>query len=91
MDFNSKNFKYSTVHFGDFIDSINAGAHRYLRSLASDKSADRPTEFAKDYPTLAGDFNLPQELQFVSDRSHSSVLRISGPLIMMWLHYDVSE
>ena len=90
MNFQSKNFKYSTVHFGDFIDDIDAGAHQYLRSLAHQKPADRPAEFAHDYPSLAKDFKLPQELQFISQNFHSSVLRISGP-VMMWLHYDVRK
>ena len=89
MDFQSKNFKYSTVRFGDFIDNIDGGAHQYLRSLALERPADRPAEFAKDYPTLAEDFRWPQELQAIAQNSHSSVLRISGPVVM-WLHYDVS-
>lgn len=90
MNFQGKNFKYSTKPFGALLDDINSGARQYLRSLASEKPADRPAEFAIDYPEIAPDFHLPEELQTVQEHAHSSVLRISGP-VTIWLHYDVCE
>ena len=90
MNFQKKNFKYTTKHFGAFLDDVDAGCNEYLRSLASEKPADKPAELITDYPGLAQDFQLPKELELVSRNAHSSVLRISGP-VTMWLHYDVSD
>ncbi|KAF2227000.1 hypothetical protein BDZ85DRAFT_56886 [Elsinoe ampelina] len=88
MNFQSKNFAYKTVPFGTFLDDAEGGRHVYLRALSSDRPADKPTELATDFPTIAPDFKLPSILQYVSDHAHSSPLRISGP-VNMWLHYDV--
>ena len=88
MNFQKKNFRYVKKPFGAFIDEISAGAKQYLRSLAADRPADKPASFETDYAEIARDFELPQELSIVSQNAHSSVLRISGPVIM-WLHYDV--
>lgn len=90
MSFQSKNFRYTTKPFGVFLDDISSGAKQYLRSLALEKPTDRPADFAIDYPEIAPDFQLPEELQMVREHAHSSVLRISGP-VAMWLHYDVRE
>ncbi len=89
MDFKAKNFKYSTVRFGDFLDRVVAGERLYLRALSAEKPSELPANIAKDYPSIAPDFQLPKELAFVSEHTHSSPLRISGP-VTMWLHYDVS-
>ncbi|KAI9821907.1 MAG: tRNA methyltransferase ppm2 [Pycnora praestabilis] len=88
MDFQNKNFSYVTKPFGDFLGAINEGRKLYLRSLASDKPAELPADLSRDYPELAGSFQLPPELATVAENAHSSPLRISGPVIM-WLHYDV--
>jgi len=88
MDFQTKNFSYSTTSFGNLIDSAIDGKHVYLRALSAEKPADRVTHLSEDFPTIAGDFQLPPELAYVLDHAHSSPLRISGP-VTMWLHYDV--
>lgn len=88
MNFQNKNFQYSTKPFGDFVDQITAGSMQYLRSLAVDKPSERPANLAMDFPELAFDFKLPPSLQTVTQNAHSSPLRISGP-VTMWLHYDV--
>lgn len=89
MDFQSKNFRYTTVNFGEFLDGVVAGDRTYLRSLASDKPSERAANIEVDFPELAKDFKLPEELQLVKKNIHSSVLRITGQ-VRMWLHYDVS-
>jgi len=89
MDFKAKNFKYSTIKFGDFLDRIDAGEKLYLRALSSEKPAELPTKIETDYPSIAQDFQIPPELAFVTENIHSSPLRISGP-VNMWLHYDAS-
>lgn len=90
MDFNTKNFAYVTMPFGDFMQSVAEGGKMYLRALSEDQPANQPTNLKTDFPQLADDFQLPEELSFVSDNLFSSVLRISGPA-NMWLHYDVSQ
>lgn len=90
MDFNSKNFQYVTDTFGNIVDRIqNGGGRLYLRSLSHDKPAEAPANLREDFPGLAKDFGLPEEVSFVRDNLFSSVLRISGR-VNMWLHYDVS-
>ena len=88
MSFQTKNFRYSTKPFGDFVDQITAGSMQYLRSLALNKPSEQPANFATDFPQLAPDFTLPLSLEMVARNVHSSPLRISGP-VTMWLHYDV--
>jgi len=88
MNFLSKNFSYETVSFGQFIDHVEAGAQMYLRALSSERPAEHATHLEQDFPSIANDFQLPPELAFVKANSHSSPLRISGP-VAMWLHYDV--
>ncbi len=88
LDFQSKNFKYIKKPFRDFIDAISQGAPQYLRSLSSENPAGKPADISVDFPELASSFRLPPQLEIVNQRMHSSVLRISGPVIM-WLHYDV--
>ncbi len=88
MNFQAKNFRYVTKEFGEFLDQVTRGQRQYLRSLASDKPAEKPAELSRDFPQIADDFRLPPELDLVSNNAHSSPLRISGP-VSMWLHYDV--
>ncbi|POS87310.1 hypothetical protein EPUL_000714 [Erysiphe pulchra] len=87
MDFNTKNFKYTNMKFGDFISQIEQGAKLYLRSLSSENPSLVPADISKDFPSICSDFSLPEKLSFVKQNSHSSPLRISGPVVM-WLHYD---
>jgi len=79
MDFKAKNFSYKTKKFGE------SGQRLYLRSLSSDSPAELPTNLATDFESIAADFQLPPELAFVTENTHSSPLRISGP-VNMWLH-----
>lgn len=89
MDFQKKNFTYATKPFGAFVAQIKGGAKQYLRSLAAEKSAVKPADFACDFPHLQPDFKFPHQLKIVEQNAHSAPLRISGP-VTMWLHYDVS-
>jgi tRNA wybutosine-synthesizing protein 4 len=89
MDFKAKNFSYTGKTFGNFIDAIEKGEKLYLRSLSSENAKELPACLEQDYPSLAADFRLPEELEYVLNNTHSSPLRISGP-VNMWLHYDVS-
>ncbi|KAI0595774.1 leucine carboxyl methyltransferase [Biscogniauxia sp. FL1348] len=88
MDFNAKNFSYVTKGFGSFMSEVVKGGKLYLRALSDKQPTDQPTDLKTDFPGLADDFQLPEELSFVTENAFSSVLRISGP-VNMWLHYDV--
>ncbi|KAI5923835.1 leucine carboxyl methyltransferase [Camillea tinctor] len=88
MDFNAKNFSYVTKEFGSFMSEVVKGARLYLRTLSENQPTDQPTDLKADFPRIADDFQLPEELSFVTKNAFSSVLRISGP-VNMWLHYDV--
>lgn len=88
MDFNSKNFRYTTKDFASFMAEAKKGGRQYLRALSEEHPADQPANVKADFPGLASDFQLPPELYFVKQNEFSSVLRISGR-VNMWLHYDV--
>jgi tRNA wybutosine-synthesizing protein 4 len=88
MNFQTKNFAYTTKSFGDFIDQVDTGGKLYLRSLSAERPTELPADIARDFATVANDFQLPPELALVKENAHSCPLRISGPVIM-WLHYDV--
>ncbi|KAK4164974.1 tRNA wybutosine-synthesizing protein 4 [Cladorrhinum sp. PSN259] len=88
MDFNAKNFKYVTTEFDDFAKRVAQGDKLYLRALSNEKPSEKPAVLAEDFPALAPDFVLPEQLSLVEENLFSSVLRLSGP-VNMWLHYDV--
>ena len=88
MDFQTRNFNYETREFGPFIDSAERGENVYLRSLSKEAPSEKPANLAEDFPEISQDFKLPEELAYVVTNSHSTPLRISGP-VAMWLHYDV--
>lgn len=88
MNFQLKNFAYTTKPFGAFLDEIHAGGRQYLRSISAEQPSKLPANLAADFPSLKNDFQLPEQLAPVVDGFHSSPLRISGP-VTMWLHYDV--
>ncbi|KAK4205696.1 putative leucine carboxyl methyltransferase 2 [Triangularia verruculosa] len=88
MDFNAKNFRYVTTEFGDLAQKIEQGGRLYLRALSHEKPTEKPSVLEDDFPTLADDFVLPEQLALVRENLFSSVLRLSGP-VNMWLHYDV--
>jgi tRNA wybutosine-synthesizing protein 4 len=90
MSFQTKNFAYKTKDFGTFMNEVHAGGRQYLRSLSSDQPTKLPAILAVDFPSLDGDFCLPEALSHVVENAHSSPLRISGP-VTLWLHYDVSH
>lgn len=90
MNFQRKDFSYTTTSFHDFIKNLetNPSAHMYLRSISSTSPTTLPADFATDWPQLSSDFCLPPSLAFIKDHQHSSPLRISAN-VNMWLHYDV--
>lgn len=88
MDFNAKNFRYTTMAFGEFAKKVQSGKPLYLRALSADDPVHRPASLEQDFPTLASEFTLPKELKTCSANLHSSILRISGP-VNMWLHYGM--
>ena len=87
MLFEKKNFIIRKNTFAEFLDAIVRGERRYLRSVSS-LDRHKPANFSQDFEALNTDFVLPDELAIPTNKIHSSVLRISGP-INMWLHYDV--
>lgn len=90
MDFLQKNFIYKRMKFEDFMDEILQGSPQYLRSLSKDRPSVEAANIARDFPSLAPNFTLPEELSFIGEKMHSSILRVSG-MVNMWLHYDVSS
>ncbi|KAE8358334.1 hypothetical protein BDV27DRAFT_150537 [Aspergillus caelatus] len=88
MSFQTKNFSYTTKTFGTFMDEVYAGGRQYLRSISAEQPTKLPASLAVDFPSLSRDFRLPESLSVVTDNTHSSPLRISGP-VTLWLHYDV--
>lgn len=88
MDFNSKNFRYVTESFENVIRRAEAGHRVYLRALSREKPMDRPANIKDDFPGIASDFHLPNQMDSIQDGIFSSVLRVSGR-VNMWLHYDV--
>ncbi|KAI1139759.1 LCM-domain-containing protein [Hypoxylon sp. FL0543] len=88
MDFNSKNFVYARKRLGDTVQAMATGHKLYLRALSEEHPSDQPANIKVDFPQLAGGFQLPDALSFVTENEFSSVLRITGP-VNMWLHYDV--
>lgn len=88
MSFLDKNFSYTKMAFGDFMDGVAQGGKMYLRSISSSQPTRLPTKLEEDFPTIADDFHLPDVLSPVLENLHSSPLRISGP-VSLWLHYDV--
>jgi hypothetical protein len=78
MDFNAKNFRYTTMAFGEFAREVRNGARFYLRALSTDAPADQAANLAHDFPSLAADFTLPEALDMCLENMHSSVLRVSG-------------
>ena len=60
-----------------------------MRSLSADKPSEIPADINKDFPSIASDFQLPPELNVITETFHSSPLRIGGE-VNMWLHYDAS-
>lgn len=90
MNFQHKNFSYTTKEFGTFLDEVHAGGRQYLRSISATQPAKTPANLAEDFPGLKDDFRLPEQFALVTENAHSSPLRISGA-VNMWLHYDVSQ
>lgn len=78
MDFNAKNFRYTSMAFGDFAREVQNGKRLYLRALSADAPANQPANLAHDFPSLAADFRLPEALNMCLENMHSSVLRVSG-------------
>ena len=94
MNFLSKNFKYTSRSFGEFIDSVFSPLEDkvYLRAVSED-AKNKPTQLKDDFPPLAKDFEIPSILLapggIEEERIFSTVLRVGGVGTSMWLHYDV--
>lgn len=88
MDFNAKNFRYATMSFGEFAKETQNGKRLYLRALSAEAPANQPASLEQDFPALASDFVLPQQLRICRYNMHSTILRVSGP-VNMWLHYGI--
>jgi tRNA wybutosine-synthesizing protein 4 len=90
MNFQRKDFSYTTLTFHNFIKILqnNREAHMYLRSLSSASPTQSPAMFDDDWPSIADDVQLDPSLDFIRRNKHSSPLRISAN-VNMWLHYDV--
>lgn len=89
--FPTKNFVYKNIPFKELKSEVESGSHVYLRSLASTSPFQKPANLNHDFPTIAPDFQIPAFLGshfHLSNRIHSSVLRLSGN-VAVWLHYDV--
>jgi tRNA wybutosine-synthesizing protein 4 len=86
-------FSYNTLPFHTFLSLITSTSpdlqpHMYLRSISSNSPSTTPANLSTDWPEIASDFTLPPQLSYVTDRLHSSPLRIATN-VSMWLHYDV--
>ncbi len=96
MDFKSKNFKYDTIGMEELVDKVfddtdSSEKAYYLRWIGSDPRGQSKANFAQDFPSLAADFQVPQDLFFPTEKFFSSVLRISSAGIRVWTHYDVMD
>lgn len=87
MNFQSKDFLYVKKAFGEFIDQAEDGARLYLRSLSTQNPAQLPADIQHDFPSIAGDFQVPPELAMILETFHSSPLRISGVSKSCFEHY----
>ncbi|KAF2492014.1 Clavaminate synthase-like protein [Lophium mytilinum] len=88
LTFRTKNFTYVKKPFGEFIRGVCQGEKSYLRSVSTSQPGKHPTILERDFPGIAGDFQLPEALSPVRETMHSSPLRVSGP-VTLWLHFDV--
>lgn len=88
LSFRSKNFSYEIQPFKQFIEEAATGEHVYLRAISSTQPSKLPANLDRDFPEIAADFAIPEQMALAKTNMHSSVLRISGN-INMWLHYDV--
>lgn len=98
MNFQRKeSFSYNTLPFHLYLDILNAACknpgsdiqpHMYMRAISSTSPNSKPAILSSDWPELAADFHLPEQLNLLAQNLHSSPLRISMN-VSMWLHYDV--
>ncbi|KAJ6036906.1 LCM-domain-containing protein [Penicillium herquei] len=87
MNIQSNDFTSVTKDFGTFLDEVHAGGRQYLRSISTQPSK-LPENLGTDFPSLQGNFRLPEYMNLVSNNVHSSALRILGPVTVR-PHYDV--
>eukprot|EP01127_Copromyxa_protea_P022393 TRINITY_DN8005_c0_g1_i1.p1 TRINITY_DN8005_c0_g1~~TRINITY_DN8005_c0_g1_i1.p1 ORF type:complete len:1059 (+),score=205.67 TRINITY_DN8005_c0_g1_i1:15-3191(+) len=94
LDFLNKNYDFKTMPFSDLIDLIfnnDANDKRYyFRSIGED-ARKQPSDIRAAIPNLSKDFTIPKELDVVSEKEFSSVLRVSSKHIRVWTHYDVMD
>jgi len=93
MDFTNKNFKYSNLDLGDVVaraaKEIGDECY-YLRGLSKDSPRTQPVKLDEDFPSIASDFHLPENM-LLSEQIFSSVLRVSSSRVRVWTHYDVMD
>ena len=92
MNFANKNFKYSSLDFGEVMKLTASGEGEemfYLRAVSEENPRTKPVKLEEDFPTIASDFILPDILP--ADKIFSSVLRVSSGRVRVWTHYDVMD
>jgi len=94
MNFVQKNFKYATLDVGEVISKASSRSQDpekyYLRAVSEENPRLKPVSLESDFPTIADDFHLPEDM-LPRDRIFSSVLRVSSGQIRVWTHYDVMD
>lgn len=98
LNFQSKNFAYQTLEFGQLTELISqieaspsSSKSAYLRSLSVDNPTSEAADLSRDFPGISSDFKLPQPMaDFIGDKVFSTPLRISSSKTQIWLHYDVT-
>lgn len=99
LDFQSRNYTFRTMSFGDLIDSVcNSGAKRgseflYLRSVGANPRKDVADVWSQ-WPTLCNDGQLrvPEPMMpLVEPNLFSSVFRVSSANVWVFMHYDVCD
>ncbi|PAA87801.1 hypothetical protein BOX15_Mlig018120g2, partial [Macrostomum lignano] len=101
LDFVAKNFAYKTVSLAQLVQRASRSVQPegeyflcpeeryYLRALGGD-SRSEPAQLARQFPQLAPELRLPDQL-YPSERQFSSVLRVASAGLRLWLHYDVMD
>ena len=93
MNFVKKNFRYSTMDMGELISKASRDDTEekyYLRAVSDENPRSKPVRLEQDFPSIADDFHLPDNM-LQDDQIFSSVLRVSSGGVRVWTHYDVMD
>lgn len=98
LDFQSRNYTFRTMSFGDLIDSVCNSTKRgneylYLRSVGANPRKDVADVWSQ-WPTLCNDEQLrvPEAMMpLVGPNLFSSVFRVSSANVWVFMHYDVCD